>query len=651
MVRQVQTLDLTFPAPPFNIASTGEADAVRLIWDANTEPDLTGYNIYRSTNQAGPFAKVNVVPTDRIAYYHDEGLQALTKFFYRITSVDSSGNESQFIGTESVSTNPPHHAIFPVPTAGTTPSSVAVDFAYSGNFATVAAGSEVLYVINADGSAPVDADGAGATLGDFSTRGAYFAAGPSMGKLATGEQMSFVAPSWDSTALYVFDKNGQVRPGFPLVTPDAIWSSAAIADLNGDGQMEMAFGSNGNKFYVMRANGLEWLDGDSNPSTKGVFKVLGQPLNFGSPATADLDGDGLPEIIYGSFDGKLYAWKSNGANVPGFPLQTNGQITSSPAIGYLDGPGDTSPEIVFSTTAESLYVLSADGKRRPGWPVSARCNGTSRSPSPALADMNNDGFLDIVHLGTNGGVYVFNRNGTILAPWNNVRYAVSTSGASESSPVVADINGDGFPDIVCGGEEGQLMAFSGANASILPGFPIQLAGEIRGTPAVADVDQDGKSEIVLAGWDKNIYIWDYDFPFSPGKTPPWPQFHHDARRTGFASTPVFVGVEDGPNGGPGAVRTLEFAPPSPNPLRTGRGAATLDLAVPSTMSGGEYDLSIFDLSGRRVKRVDTGIAPVGRFSLKWDLRDDRGRPVDGGVYFVRFTLAGKSVSRKLVVLQ
>ena len=86
-------------------------------------------------------------------------------------------------------------------------------------------------------------------------------------------------------------------------------------------------------------------------------------------------------------------------------------------------------------------------------------------------------------------------------------------------------------------------------------------------------------------------------------------------------------------------------------MRPGLNTATLDLAVPSSMAGGEYDLSIYDLSGRRVKRVDSGLAPVGRFSLKWDLRDERGRPVDGGVYFVRFTLGGKAVSHKLVVLQ
>ena len=114
---------------------------------------------------------------------------------------------------------------------------------------------------------------------------------------------------------------------------------------------------------------------------------------------------------------------------------------------------------------------------------------------------------------------------------------------TQSSPVIADISGDGKPDIVIGDENSTLAAISG-NATMLPGFPIQLNGEVRGAPAVCDCDGDGLSEIVVAGWDRNFYMWDYDFPFSPGKTPPWPQFHHDAARTGFASSPVFVGVKD-----------------------------------------------------------------------------------------------------------
>ena len=651
-VRSTQKLDLTFPAAPFNLAGLGEADAVKLTWDPNFEADLAGYNVYRSTAPAGPFTKANIVPTERTSYYHDEALPALTRFYYRVTAVDSSGNESTAFNTISISTNPPLHAIFPVPTGGTTPSSVALEFPYSLTNGTIAAGSDVLYVLNADGSAPVDADGAGATLGDFTTRGQYYAAGPSMAVLGPAERMSFIAPCWDSAGVYVFDSNGQIRPGFPLRTPDPVWSSAVITDLDADGQMEMAFASNGNRFYVMRANGNEWMDGDANPATKGVFKVLGQPVNFGSPAAADIDNDGLPEIVYGSFDSKLYVWNPDGSNVNGFPFTANGPIWASAAIGYMDGPGDSQPEIVFASAVDSLYVLTSDGKRRAGWPKFVRTGGSSKSPSPALADMNNDGFLDVVYQSTNGGMYVFNRDGSLLPIWNNVRYSALTSAASESSPVVADINGDGFNDIVCGGEEGQLFAFSGANASVLPGFPIQLSGEIRGAPAVGDIDGDGKTEIVIAGWDKNVYVWDYDFTYSPGRTPPWPQFHHDARRTGFASAPLFVGVGDGEGPTPGGrVAQLEFAPPQPNPTRTGVNRTRMWFGVPANLAGTPYDLDIYDLSGRLVQRVDSGLAPVGRFSLEWNMRDAQGQPVGGGVYFARFSLGGKSIARKLVVLQ
>ncbi len=651
-IRSTQTLDLTFPSAPFNLAGIGEADAVKLTWDPNFEADLAGYNIYRSTAQAGPFTKVNVIPTERTSYYHDEALPALTRFFYRVTAVDSSGNESNIFNTISISTNPPTHAIFPVPTGGTTPSSVAVEFAYSGLNATIAAGSDVLYVLNADGSTPVDADGAGATLGDFTTRGQYYAAGPSIGVLGPAEGMSFVAPCWDSAGVYVFDRDGQIRPGWPLRTPDAVWSSATITDLNNDGHQELVFASNGNKFYVMRDNGTEWMDGDANPSTKGVFKVLGQPVNFGSPAAADIDNDGLPEIVYGSFDSKLYVWNPDGSNVAGFPFTANGPIWASAVVGYLDGPGDTSPDIVFASAVDSLYVLTSDGKRRPGWPKFVRTGGSSKSPTPALADMNNDGFVDIVYESTNGGVYVFNRDGSLLPAWNNVRYSTLTSAASESSPVVADINGDGFNDIVCGGEEGQLYAFSGADASVLPGFPIQLAGEIRGTPAVGDFDSDGKTELTIAGWDKNVYVWDYDFAFSPGRTAPWPQFQHDARRTGFARAPLFVGVGDGDGPTPGGrVATLEFAPPQPNPARTGSRSTRMWFGIPSNLTGARYELGIYDLSGRLVQRVDAGQAPSGRFSLEWNMRDAQGHPVDGGVYFARFSVGGQSIARKMVVLQ
>ena len=62
----------------------------------------------------------------------------------------------------------------------------------------------------------------------------------------------------------------------------------AVADLQGDGLKELVVGSNGYDIYALRANGAELMDGDSNPATLGVFKHTGAMYNYGSPALAPL---------------------------------------------------------------------------------------------------------------------------------------------------------------------------------------------------------------------------------------------------------------------------------------------------------------------------------------------------------------------------
>ena len=178
--------------------------------------------------------------------------------------------------------------------------------------------------------------------------------------------------------VYVFNQAGQVVAPWPLVLPDPIWSSVAIGDLNHDGNSELVFGSNGNKFYAMHANGTQLIDGDSNPSTNGVFKVLGDLYNYGTPSLADLNGDGTTDIVYASFDKKVYAWKTDGTNLPGFPITTFRNFTSSTAVGYLDGPGDT-----------QLDIVAVTGSRRPRTPAPTRC--TCSAPTAAVTPASRSG--------------------------------------------------------------------------------------------------------------------------------------------------------------------------------------------------------------------------------------------------------------------
>jgi hypothetical protein len=168
--------------------------------------------------------------------------------------------------------------------------------------------------------------------------------------------------------------------------------------------------------------------------------------------------------------------------------------------------------------------------------------GVSRSPSVALADMNGDGKREIVCAGTDGQLRIVSYNATFYPGWTAVRYSPKTSSASESSPVVADIDGNGQLDILIGSEDAQLYGFK-ADATPLAGFPIHLGGEVRGTPLIWDFNGDGNAEILLADWDKNLYAWTYPGVFTYNPARDWTMFRHDAERTGRVGSAVVVAVE------------------------------------------------------------------------------------------------------------
>ncbi len=96
--------DTTPPAPPSGLNATGGDTTVALNWAPNTESDLAGYNVLRSTTNGGPYTKIN---TSLVANpsFNDTGLTNGTPYYYVVQAVDSStntsGNSSQASGTPS----------------------------------------------------------------------------------------------------------------------------------------------------------------------------------------------------------------------------------------------------------------------------------------------------------------------------------------------------------------------------------------------------------------------------------------------------------------------------------------------------------------------------------------------------------------------
>ncbi|HEY6195601.1 MAG TPA: C25 family cysteine peptidase [Candidatus Eisenbacteria bacterium] len=641
--RLTQLLDMGYPAAVNAVAAAGGAGRVTLEWEHDPAPDLAGYNVYRAVAAAGPFVKVTPLPLGRTSSWADADLAPLARYYYEVTAVDSSGNESSPSAPASASTGPADHGGFPAFTRETSETPVAVARA-SGGGMDILVGGNVLHLFHSNGTAPVDADGSSATPGDFTTLGRFYRGGGSFADLDGDGGRDVIGATFTSKQLLAFDAQGVPRPGFPVPLPDPIWSSVAVGDLNGDQHQEIVFGSLGAALYAFRADGSEWLDGDLNPATIGVFKTLGNGFNTGTPALAPLLGPGQLAIVYGSADGFLYAWKPDGTNVTGFPVNLGAPILGSVAVGRLDGPaGQLS--IVVPVADGSIHVQLANGASRPGFPVFLPPAGIGQGSSPALADMNGDGFTDIVLASGNGRVYVFDRNGAAVPPWTAAsRFSSLTSDATIASPVVADINGDGVNDVVVGDENGSLAALSGVTGAMLPGFPITMSAEASGTPALCDCDGDGMSEIVTVDFGGTVHVWDYDFPFSPAGPAPWPQFHHDARRTGFSETTDAVGVEPALDVAP---RTLELAAPHPNPVRT---ELQFAFGVPIEQNGAALELAVYDLAGRRVRVIAQGPARAGRSTARWDTRDAVGARMPSGVYLVRLSSGAQTRTRKVVVL-
>jgi hypothetical protein len=85
--------DIFPPQTPQGLTALYTVGAVELIWNANLEPDLAGYNVYRRQD-GKPSQRVNK-DLVRTPIYRDPAIEAQGHYFYRVTAVDLSGNESK----------------------------------------------------------------------------------------------------------------------------------------------------------------------------------------------------------------------------------------------------------------------------------------------------------------------------------------------------------------------------------------------------------------------------------------------------------------------------------------------------------------------------------------------------------------------------
>jgi hypothetical protein len=133
--------------------------------------------------------------------------------------------------------------------------------------------------------------------------------------------------------------------------------------------------------------------------------------------------------------------------------------------------------------------------------------------SPCLADANGDGQQEIFFGSGGGTFYALYSNGQ---QW----WSYPTDGVIFSSPAVGDINGDNRPEVVVGSDDGGVYAFRSSGGLLSGSWPVFTGGPVRGSALLADIDDNGTDDIVITSGDGKLYALDYqgyDLPGFPYK--------------------------------------------------------------------------------------------------------------------------------------
>ena len=308
-------------------------------------------------------------------------------------------------------------------------------------------------------------------------------------------------------------------PGDPIATSG--WNAPALGDIDGDGDRDMLVGVLGGAFNAASSSRANlWFLERTGPTAFATRATafLGS-LDVGaeaSPTLVDLDGDGDLDLVVGNKvepsdpnTAALHVYENRGTSTtPSFHaagrLPVTGHYHMAPAFGDLDGDGD--PDLIVGTWRDALLYYRNDGTSgAPKFVLAdtALVKLTRGSyATPSLADVDGDGDLDLLAGESSGTLNIWRNVGTPKA----ARFELVSdefggiSAGRRSAPAAGDLDGDGDVDIVLGGESGAMLFRNGGDAAA-PRFTAEPSVRFRlpplGAPALGDVDGDGDLDLLV----------------------------------------------------------------------------------------------------------------------------------------------------------
>jgi hypothetical protein len=233
---------------------------------------------------------------------------------------------------------------------------------------------------------------------------------------------------------------------------------------------------------------LRVLDGKTGqekwPEAIEAYSDAGRVALCRTPAIADIDGDGKPDIVAPRFGGGLIAFRADGSilwtstKADGTTPYT-GYLAALATVSIADMNADGSPEIVVGG-----LIFDAQGTLKRARASSSLGNNGFGGPNTIVADVDGDGVMDVV-----SGTKAYRLDGSAL--WTN--------GMADGYTAIADFDGDGAPELVVI-SQGNARVHDASTGALLAALDMPGVGA-GGPPTVADFNGDGHGDFASAVGD------------------------------------------------------------------------------------------------------------------------------------------------------
>lgn len=323
----------------------------------------------------------------------------------------------------------------------------------------------------------------------------------------------------DGEKIWDFDVAAFGRRKGHFVHIPTVFSTPALSDVDGNGTLEIAFGSFDRHVYLLNADGsMRWYYHTADTV-------------WSSPTFVDIDADGQKEVLIGSDisrntflkpatknGGFVYAFRTTPVSgglvefrdpskeilvwnrfakqvIFSSPVVAD-VLSTNPGAEVVVGTGCFFPEGTTNKGGKFVRVLSAATGRVLKKLKTPTCN----SATPAIGDLDGDGVLDVVIATPSNRESGADGKGRLIAwsPESGVKLWERKLAPKFpfQSPLLADLNYDGKPEVIQATAT-YVYFYDGLTGAQLG--RVRPGAKLQNTPVIADSDADGRLDLIVAG--------------------------------------------------------------------------------------------------------------------------------------------------------